>query len=183
MSGNNNMLRRFFLTSIALLTLLGLAANADAYQRAIPAKNFRVGLNIEPGFQFMNFAAFSQSYGLLLKFNEKVSFIPTYSYAIGSEFLMDFGLGIRVEYPKEVILQSTQYEYDVERQEFVHHYYYNTWRPFIQFQAGSYLGFGAGVLGYISSSVAMGFGGDMGFSFIGETFSFTVPKIFITMGF
>lgn len=42
---------------------------------------------------------------------------------------------------------------------------------------------GIETLAYISSSFAIGFGGELGYSFMADKFFFTVPKLNINVGF
>jgi hypothetical protein len=184
MCGNKTALLKFCVVSAAIITLVtGSTGNSWAYQRALPAKDFRIGFDMQPGFAFLDFAGFNAPVGISLKFKEKFCLIPT--FAMGEA--LDFSLGFRFEFPTELVTKTTQFEYDVERHEFTHHYYYNTWRPYFQLNAGTYCGAGGGVLGYISSTVAIGFGGELGYSFMANNgdgqFFFTLPKLCISVSF
>ena len=61
--------------SMALMAVLFLAGTAAA-ERKLPGRDFRVGLNLEPGFKFASGSGFAFQVGLMLKFNEKTSLIP-----------------------------------------------------------------------------------------------------------
>ncbi|MDP2807931.1 MAG: hypothetical protein Q8O74_07335 [bacterium] len=67
---------KYITSALALMAALALAATAFGGQRKLPGRSFRFGLDLEPGFKFINGSGFQFNAGLIFKFNEKISLIP-----------------------------------------------------------------------------------------------------------
>jgi len=188
--------------ALALMAVLALAATAFGGQKKLPGRSFRFGLDLEPGYKFIQGSGFQFNAGLVFKFNEKISLIPHfgmypyqlinkftspwYSYSdTTTETALNAGLTLRMEVLKEVPTKNTRYEYDSESQEFIHYKYYEPLRPYLQFHLGTFMGAGGGFNYYLSSASSIGLGCDIGYNLTAEDSKGLgiIPKGVLTFGF
>lgn len=184
--------------ALIAFTVVGTASA----ERKLPGREFRVGLDLEPGFKFVNGSSFSIQFGLMLKFNEAVSLIPHFGmhpYEYESEYSFygytftdtleetaaNIGLTLRFEKLTAVPTRNTRYEFDTESEEFVHYQYYRPLRPYFQAHLGTFMGAGAGVNYYITGNTAMGLGIDIGYNLQAEESAGmgVIPKAIVMIGF
>lgn len=186
---------------ILLIVIVFSFSNILLAGSRIPAKDFRIGINIEGGVKFIGPSMFHGKTGIVLKFNEKFSVIPyagvypdeyteTYYYDRYEEHTetyedvtVDAGITLRFEYPSEIVRRSTSYEYDIDEQKFLHHYYYSAFRPFVQLHLGTFLGAGGGFLYYFNGTISMGLNVDVGYNLAAEEGFGVSPKLVIAMSF
>lgn len=189
---------------LTLIIILFSFSNILCAGDRIPAKDFRFGLNIEGGIKFIGPSGFHGRSGFILKFNEKFSLIPyigvypdeyteTDTYYGGGyynneeytndEEVVDAGITLRFEYPREIIKRSTSYEYDIDEQKFLHHHYYSPFRLFWQLHLGSFMGAGGGFLYYLNGAVSIGLNIDVGYNLAAEEGFGISPKVVIATSF
>ncbi|MBI4726346.1 hypothetical protein HY768_03830 [candidate division TA06 bacterium] len=193
---------KYFKLALVLIAVLALATTAFAGPRKLPGRSFRFGLDLEPGFKFINGNGLQFNTGLIFKFNEKISLIPhfgmyPYEYVNKYRFLgttysdttsesaLNAGLTLRMEILKEVSTKNTRYEYDTEGEEFVHYRYYQPLRPYFQAHLGTFMGGGMGINYYITGNTAMGLGLDFGYNLLSEDSKGLgiIPKGIVMFGF
>ncbi|MCD4693127.1 MAG: hypothetical protein K8R79_09445 [Calditrichales bacterium] len=195
---------------ILLIVIVFSFSNILLAGSRIPAKDFRIGINIEGGVKFIGPTMFHGKTGIVLKFNETFSLIPyvgvypneqtyeetheywnsrtmRYEYKTYTEtdddVTVDAGITLRFEYPSEIVRRSTSYEYDIDEQKFLHHYYYSAFRPFWQLHLGTFLGAGGGFLYYFNGTISMGLNVDVGYNLAAEEGFGVSPKLVIAMSF
>ena len=192
---------KYITSALALMAVLVLAGSAAA-ERKLAGRDFRVGLNLEPGFKFVSGSGFAFQIGLMLKFNEKTSLIPhfgmhPYEYESESTFYgftftdtvagsaLNAGLTLRYEMLKAVPARNTRFEYDTEGEEFVHYKYYAPLRPYFQAHLGTFMGAGMGMNYYITGNTALGLGLDFGYNLQAEESAGfgVIPKGILIIGF
>jgi len=199
------------IVSVIILFFLFSLIHAHAASDGIPAKSFRLGMDIEPGFKFVGPSGFHMKMGISLKFDDKFSVIPyfamypdeqeeEYSYYndyypyntypgmdhsgdtyTSSEVVVDAGVIFRFEFPKKIVRKSTMYEYDVVSRRFLHYYYYTRFRPYFQFILGSFMGAGGGFNYYFNSNASFGLGMDIGYNLAAEEGFGIIPKAIVTV--
>jgi hypothetical protein len=200
MFGNKRAVTTAMLCASIVVSLLTVAA--DATERRLPEKNFRLAIEAEPGMKFINGFSFNwMHYGLVFKIQERVSLIPhfgvwNYMYEkrmYGSTYDEDGsaisgGLTVRYEFVRRVVVENTRYEYDPEKREFMHCYFASPLRPYIQFHAGTFLGAGGGVLYNITQFLSLGGGVDLGINLLAQSdnetgFGIVAPKAVLVYSF
>ena len=164
----------------------------------IPAQDFRFGLDIQSGIKLLDPMGFHGKGGLLFNKFSIIPYVGTYPDEYSEEEYygnddystetyttegLDVGVTFRFEYPAEIIHKSTFYEYDIEEQKFLHHYYYSPFRPYFQFHVGSFLGIGGGFLYYFTGAVGLGLNVDAGYNLAVENGLGIIPKVNITTAF
>jgi hypothetical protein len=199
MCGNKRISSAAIFCLSMLLSLL--TVTADATERRLPEKKFRLGVEAEPGMKFINGFSFNLHYGLVFKIQERVSLIPhfgmwNYKYEerrYGSTYDEDGsaisgGLTVRYEFVRRVVVENTRYEYDPEKREFMHYYYASPLRPYVQVHAGTFMGAGGGVLYNITQFLSMGGGVDLGINVLAQSddeagFGIVAPKVVVVYSF
>jgi hypothetical protein len=164
-----------------------------AGSRKIPSKNFRIGIVFEPGIKLGIPVGFHGKVGIALKFKEKLTLIPYVGMFPDQEEMewwgdeietwtttvIDAGLTVRYEFMREVVRKSTNFEYDVDNQEFLHHYYYTEWRLFGQVHLGTFIGAGGGIFYYINGITAIGLSADLGYNLTAKNGFAFIPKLVV----
>ena len=200
MCGNKRVVTAAMLCASIVVSLL--TVTADATERRLPEKKFRLGVEAEPGMKFINGFEFNwMQYGLVFKIQERVSLIPhfgiwNYSYEermYGSTYDKDGstisgGLTVRYEFVRRVVVENTRYEYDPEKREFMHCYFASPLRPYVQFHAGTFMGAGGGVLYNITQFLSLGGGADIGINLLAQSdneagFGIVAPKVVLVYSF
>ncbi len=181
MSGNNHRLST--ITMLSALVVSCLIALAPASERRLREEPFRFGIEGEPGLKSVNGEAFQLDYGLVFKIQERFSVIPRfgvhyYDYdktqtvsgrsvsTTSHSSAPNIGITFRYEFARRLTIENTRYEYNTEKREFSHYYYASALRPYIQFHAGSFTGFGGGLSYYLAPQVGIGIGADVGWNWV-----------------
>jgi hypothetical protein len=202
MSGNKSRFSHFA-AAFVLGMLVVVVSSGYAKERRLPESPFRFGIEGEPGFKFVNGPGFQLDYGLVFKIRERFSIIPrfgmqpyeyeyTYHYSSNQTeketrhtTAMNLGLTFRYEFVRRLTIENTRYEYNVEKHEFNHYYYASAFRPYVQWHAGTLVGFGGGVSYYVAPQVGLGLGADVGWNILAMSdhqtgFAVIAPKAVVT---
>jgi hypothetical protein len=200
MCGNKKIVAVLILCASMVVSLLTGAA--DATERRLPEKSFRLAMEAEPGMKFINGFAFNwMQFGLVFKIQERVSLIPhfgmwNYDYENTSygrtstepTSTISGGLTFRYEFVRRVVVENTRYEYDPEKREFMHCYFASPLRPYIQFHAGTFMGAGGGILYNLTQFLSLGGGVDIGINLLAQSddeagFGIVAPKAVLVYSF
>jgi hypothetical protein len=187
------------LLSSALMAGLFMAFALHAGERRLPEKNFRFGLDAEPGFKFVSGTSFQYDVGLVFKIRDRLSLIPRFgmhSYEYDkklsgytrkySDEALNIGLTARFEFLSRITVENTKYEYDAESREFMHYYFSTPLRPYVQLHLGTFVGTGGGVMYYLVQNLGLGLGADLGYNFLADSnagFGVIAPKAVIVYTF